>query len=109
MFPPQQNRKIINIESLTIQYFIGLAINIIFLIILLSTDTSYRNLQIPEGNYQDNLWRASDVMTYVSPARNFINYNVFGHEKVPDFHRTIGYPLFLSAIMMLFDKFTFLN
>ncbi len=96
--------KKINIESLIVQYLIGLALNLIFLIILLASNVSYRNLQIPEGEYSNNLWRGTDVMTYVEPARNFLDYRVFGDGHSPDYHRTIGYPLFLSVMMMLFGS-----
>lgn len=94
----------ISLESLFIQYLIGLAVNIIFVIILLSTQTSYKNIQLPEGEFSDNLWRGSDVVSYVSLARNFVEYGVFGHELNPSHYRTIGYPFFLSVLMKLFGN-----
>jgi len=94
----------IKVESPVVQYFIGLSVNIIFLVILLSVNTSYRNLQVPEGEYSNNLWMGTDVLTYVEPARNFLEYGVFGNETIPDYHRTIGYPLFLSVMMFLFGS-----
>jgi len=94
--------KKINLSSLPLQYLVGLVVNIVFVVILLSTDVSYRNLQLPEGEYQNNIWAGSDVMTYVRPARNYLNYGVFGRENVPDYHRTVGYPLYLALMMKLF-------
>lgn len=86
------------------QYFIGLAFNILFIIILLGSNTSYANLQLPEGRYSENLWKGTDVLTYVVPARNFLQYGIFGNGNSPDYHRTIGYPLFLAGSMKIFGK-----
>jgi hypothetical protein len=86
------------------QYFIGLAFNILFIIILLSSNTSYSNLQLPEGRYSENLWKATDVLTYVFPARKFLQYGFFGIGDSPDYHRTIGYPLFLAGSIKIFGK-----
>ncbi len=92
----------VSLESPIIQYFIGLVVNVAFVIILLSTDLSYRNLQLPEGEYQDNIQKGSDVITYLLPARNYLEYGVFGWGNIPDCHRTVGYPLFLALSMRLF-------
>jgi hypothetical protein len=85
------------------QYLVGALINIVSVLILVSNNSSHKNLQTPEGIYSDNLWNGSDVLTYVVPARNFINFGVFGSGNAPDYHRTIGYPLFLSMLMMIFN------
>jgi len=86
------------------QYFVGLAINLAFVIILLSCPVSFRNLQIPEGQYADNAWKGMDIITYVRPARNFLEYGVFGKGTAPGYQRTVGYPLFLAAMMKLFGS-----
>jgi hypothetical protein len=84
------------------QYLIGASVNLVYILILLFNNESYMNLQLPEGAYQTNLWKGSDVLTYVRPARNFVEFHVFGQANVPDYHRTIGYPLFLSLLMVSF-------
>jgi hypothetical protein len=84
-----------------IQYLIGVLINLLYLVILITNQISYQNIQVPENTYSENLWKGTDVLTYVQPARNFVNYRVFGDKTLPDYHRTIGYPLFLSILMMV--------
>ena len=96
--------KKINLRQLSVQYIIGLVVNIGFLVLLLSTDVSYRNIQIPEGKYEYNLARGTDVLTYLYPARNYLEHGVFGLEKFPDYHRTIGLPLYLAVIMNVFGN-----
>jgi hypothetical protein len=98
----------IKFQSPSFQYLIGVLINFSYLLILLSNDISYHNLQLPEGIYSDNLWKGSDVLTYVKPARNFIQYGVFGDGIIPDYQRTIGYPFFLSLFMMVFGGYWFI-
>ncbi|MBF0458731.1 MAG: hypothetical protein HQK99_12650 [Nitrospirae bacterium] len=66
--------------------------------------TSHFNLQMPEGKYAQNAMNGTDVMTYVEPARNFLTYGVFGKGTDPDYHRTIGYPMFLSLFMKFFGR-----
>lgn len=92
------------IKSPIIQYLIGLLLNCFFILILISNDISYQNLQTPEGIYSENLWQGSDVLTYVRPARNFVHDRIFGYGTIPDHRRTVGYPLFLSTLMMLFGS-----
>ena len=60
------------------QYLIGVALNLAFVLVLLSQTVTWRNLQLPEGAYRQNIWRGLDVMTYVNPARNFLDFGVFG-------------------------------
>ena len=91
-------------EKYKTQYLIGLAIHLVFLIIMYSSGTSYKNLQIPEGTYKNNIWQCSDVMTYVDPAINFVQYHVFGQERIPDHFRTIGYPALISFFYSIAGK-----
>jgi hypothetical protein len=86
------------------QYFLGLALNLLFLFIIYSFDTSYDNTQIPIGIYKHNIWECSDVMTYVEPAKNFIEHGVFGINNNPDHFRTIGYPSFISFFQYFFGE-----
>jgi len=97
-------KKHLTIASPGIQYLIGLLINFLCLSILLSNSITYFNIQLPEKDYSENLWKGSDVLSYVRPAQNFIDHRVFGDGNVPDYHRTIGYPLFLSILMMVFGS-----
>ena len=79
----------------------GLAVNLLFLAILYSFPSSFYNVQIPVNEYTQNIYRYSDVMTYVRPAFNYIHTGVFGTGNVPDHFRTIGYPYILSVFMRL--------
>src|SRR5215475_14172250 len=92
------------IKSPLIQYLIGVLINFLYIIILISDQTSYRNIQLPENEYSENLWQGGDVFSYIRPARNFVSYRIFGSGTVPDYHRTIGYPLFLATLMLIFGS-----
>jgi hypothetical protein len=94
----------ISLKSPVVQYVVGLAVNVAFVVILLSTDASYRNLQLPEGEYQGNIQTVGDVMGYVRLARNYLTYGVFGWQDMPDYHRTVGYPLFLALSIKLFGN-----
>ncbi|MHB8835949.1 MAG: hypothetical protein ACYC9Y_09595 [Candidatus Methylomirabilia bacterium] len=84
------------------QYVIGLSVHLLFVLILMNTATSWKNIQLPEGAYRENLFKGTDVMTYVQPARNFLEFGVFGKGLAPDHHRTVGFPLYLALIMKLF-------
>ncbi|MBF0321088.1 MAG: glycosyltransferase family 39 protein [Nitrospirae bacterium] len=86
------------------QYVAGALINIVYVVILLSGGTTFYNLQMPEGKYSNNAMNGTDVMTYVVPAGNFLTYGVFGKGTVPDYHRTIGYPMFLAFFMKVFGE-----
>jgi hypothetical protein len=41
-------------------------------------------------------WTWSDTDTYVQPAESFLRDGVFGRDGIPEYRRTIGYPLFLA-------------
>ena len=61
------------------------------------------SLTLPDGDsLAGHPWQGSDVMTYVEPARSFIETGVFARSGVPDMHRTIGYPAFLALMMWAF-------
>lgn len=90
--------------DLRAQYFFGLIINLVYVLLLYSSPTSYANMQLPEGTHANNLWMGSDVMTYVQPARNFLAYGVFGNGLEPDYHRTMGYPLIIAAFIKVFGN-----
>jgi hypothetical protein len=92
----------LNLGNCRSQYLSGLIINLLFIMVLYSFDTSYKNLQIPEGIYQKNIWEYSDVMTYVDPAVNFKKFHVFGNNTTPDHFRTIGYPALIGLFYCVF-------
>jgi hypothetical protein len=85
------------------QCLIGMLFNFLYLLVLISYNTSYQNIQLPEGIYSENLWKGTDVLTYVKPARNFVQHGIFGYGSIPDYKRTIGYQFFLSLFMIIFD------
>ncbi len=45
------------------------------------------------------------MLTYVQPARNFLQNGIFGEGEKPTFTRSIGYPLFLAVNMKLFGRY----
>lgn len=96
--------KRINLESGVVQYIVGLAVNLGFLLLLLSLDSTYRNLQVPEGQFVNNKndVSRSDLMAYVGPARNYLTYGVIGNGPNPTDYRVVGYHAFLAATMWLF-------
>lgn len=94
----------IDLSNPIAQYFIGLFLNLFFLIIIYSFDISYYNTQVPKGEFQNNIWQCSDVLTYVDPAINFVNNGVFGKGDVPDHVRTIGYPAIISFFYYFFGE-----
>jgi len=81
------------------QFIIGIILNLLFVGFLLSFSDSSYNLRAPIGKYSDNIWKKSDVHTYVNPAIQFLEKGSFNAGNIPDYHRTIGYPLFLSIFM----------
>jgi len=87
-------------------YFIGVVVNLLYITILLCNPTSSANLQLPEGRYSENLWKQTDVLTYVYPARNFLHNGTIGYGSLPDYHRTTGYPLFLAGSIKLFGVYS---
>ena len=93
-----------NKKQLLLQYVIGLILNVLLLLVIASGSKSFSNMQLPEGKYQNNLWRGGDVLTYVNPARNFLENGVFGAGETPDYHRTTGYPFFLAAMIKIFGN-----
>ncbi len=86
------------------QFGIGLLLHLLFLAVLWLSPLARYNIQLPEGNAQHNLWRGSDVLSYVQPARNFLQHGVIGRGLQPGFLRTAGYPLFLAGLMRLFGS-----
>ncbi|MBF0553878.1 MAG: glycosyltransferase family 39 protein [Nitrospirae bacterium] len=91
-------------RPLVVQYVFAALINVAYVVIMLSNGTTSFNLQMPEGKYSKNAMNGTDVMTYVQPARNFLVHGVFGTGTDADYHRTIGYPLFLSFFMKVFGN-----
>ncbi len=83
----------------------GVLWNLAFLAVLGAFPTSRRNLHPPEGPYAENRWSGTDVLTYVRPARELLASGTFSNDGlVPDYHRTIGYPAFLAASMLLLGE-----
>lgn len=86
-------------------FIIGLMVALCFLFFLYSFPLATKNIQIPQGEYSENIWKCSDVMSYVRPAENFVENGVIGRGNVPDHWRPIGYPLWLSLFMFLFGDY----
>lgn len=94
------------LDSASVQYVCGALANLLLLWVLVSCETSLWNIQLHEGLYVHNQ-ADPDNMTYVQPARNFLHNGIFGYDLVPDYHRTIGYPAFLAAVMRVFGERNF--
>lgn len=92
------------IESPGFQYCAGLAVNLLTLFILFNIDVTYNNIQVPEVRYEENIWKAADVLGYVNLARNYIEFGVVGEEYLPTSERTIGYPVLISVFINLFGE-----
>lgn len=90
----------INLNSLRVQFLIGMIANVAYVVILLITN--YENVQLPVGDFQNNIWWGCDVMGYVQPAESFLRSGEFLRKGHPDFHRTVGYPFFLFLMMRIF-------
>ena len=89
------------------QFCIVLITNFIFFIFLYYHPIANWNLHPPEGAYADNMVARGDVPSYFRPAKNFVKFGVFGDGIIPDYFRTIGYPAFLSGLMLLFGEHFF--
>ena len=83
------------------QYFAGLLLNLLLITLLLSNSATRFNVWAPTGDFSRNIWEKSDVLTYLEPAISFIDKGSFNNGNLPDFHRTIGYPFFLSIFKRL--------
>ena len=80
-------------------FLAGLLLNLCYLSILLSCDTSRENLFPPTAS-APTVWEHSDMGTYIRSARAFLATGVFaGNDGQPDCHRTVGYPAFLALAM----------
>jgi hypothetical protein len=102
----EQHDKLNKIDSLLVQYLIGVFVCFsLFLILLYSSPVSYSNLQAPEGIYSGNTNAWTDFTSYQNPAQNFLTYNTFGTGNLPDYYRTIGYPAYLALMMKLFGSY----
>ncbi|MCW5200276.1 hypothetical protein VU07_00440 [Desulfobulbus sp. F4] len=71
-------------------------------IFLYSSPFGKISLLLPDGSIQGNPWNGGDTMTYVNPAKAFLQSRVFARNGQPDAHRTIGYPFFLAMMMYVF-------
>lgn len=88
-----------------VQFSIGFLAGILYFIVLLvSSHTSFANLQLPEGSYANNQWKCTDVISYYQPAKNFLENGIFGYGTHPDSARPIGYQLFLALLMAIFGS-----
>jgi hypothetical protein len=95
----------VDLENPYQQYGLGLLFClIIYTALYLGSTTSFSNIQIPVGNYSQNMWSCSDFLSYYNPAKNFVEYGVFGDKYIPDNFRTIGYPFYLATLMFIFKS-----
>ena len=85
--------------------FALLALSFVLLVLAIPPATRV-SLSLPDrAGISDNPWDGSDVLTYVAPARSFLESGEFLRHGKPDLHRTIGYPLFLAGMMKVFGPY----
>lgn len=102
--------KRLNLQSLTTQYFIGLSVNVLYVVLLLSSNVGYKHIHLPAYSdidivdYGNNTWPYFDVQSYVLLAKAFLERGEFAccGDYLPGYYRTIGYPSFLSVMMKIF-------
>ena len=87
------------------QYIVSLCLGCLVLGLLYSTPEGRLSLTLSDEQSIDHPWNGSDTMSYVGPARYFLETFTFEKNGQPDMHRTIGYPFFLSILMLLFGKY----
>lgn len=80
-------------------FLAGSVLNLAYTLLLCRHEVSFSNLHAPAGENAGNVWRHSDVPSYVTPARSFLDEGAFLRQGSPDVHRTIGYPLFVALCM----------
>lgn len=98
------NRKIW-IDVKWCQYLVPAVSGLLFYCFLyFHSETTFANLQLPVGQYKNNIWFHSDYLTYYRPAKNFLETGVFGNGTNPDPLRTVGYPAFLALLIKLFKN-----
>lgn len=93
-----------NLSLIFFLVILNLIVGLGFLLMLYSSPISSGNIQIPQGQYVQNIWKCSDVMSYVRPAKNFVENGVIGVNTDPDHWRPIGYPLWLSLFILHFGN-----
>lgn len=85
------------------QYVLAVLLLQAMLLFLYLTPQGNVSLTLPDAaSPPDHPWLGSDVMTYIEPAVAFLQTGEFLRAGEPDMHRTIGYPAFLAAIMLVF-------
>ena len=68
--------KNLRLDSPLLQFIIGLCINLLVVSILLSSNVTYNNLQIPEGRFKNNIWKGTDTYSYVKMKKASVS--IFG-------------------------------
>ena len=96
--------KNFKLESPYVQYFIGLLINLVVIVILTGSHVSFHNLLVPENKNQNNIWKYDDAYYYVLLAKNYLKTGVVGKGQNPSAARTVGYPIYLSLMISIFGK-----
>ncbi len=48
-------------------------------------------------------WESGDTRSYLIPAESFLQEGAFLNKGVPDYRRTVGYPLFLAGVIKVAD------
>ena len=87
------------------QYVLGFLFCFGILTILYFSPNGKKSLLLPDGSVPDHPWNGGDTMTYIQPAKTFLDTGTFLREGEPDMHRTIGYPFFLALTMAFFGKY----
>lgn len=99
--------KKINLANPLQQFYIILTASLLLYGCLYLYPTSNYNLHPPEGAHSGNILRGSDVGSYLYPARNFIEFGIFGKDETPGYLRTIGYSTYEVVLITIFGEYFF--
>jgi hypothetical protein len=86
------------------QYIIALFLSLFIFFVIYSSPVGKESLLLPDGSNPDHPWNGGDIMTYVNPAKFFLETGTFLRDGKPDLHRTVGYPFFLAIMMSFFGQ-----
>ena len=84
-------------HTLERQFAIGLLVHLLYVAVMLCAN--YDSLHIGGVDPARNHWWADDRAGYIRTARTFLDSGAFVRMGAPDYHRTVGYPLFLATMM----------
>ncbi len=91
-------------------YIIGLIIHLLYNVVIISTDNVISHCwHVDNGNLTEIInMHNSDSRSYIESADGYIKEGVFSYKNMPDYHRTIGYPLIIAIFKMISWKYWYI-